>query len=101
MDISPSGGLGVCSSGNGKMWIWDTSNGETRVSVLITWFNVLYICSEHISQGCKFFHCVNFLIVVNGDIYFILKFPSDSLSVYTSTSVNCTVEYAVKTDPKV
>ena len=34
MDISPSGGLGVCSSDNGKMWIWDTSNGETRVSVL-------------------------------------------------------------------
>ena len=35
MDISPSGGLGVCSAGNGKMWIWDTANGETRVSKYI------------------------------------------------------------------
>lgn len=31
MDVSPSGGLGICSAGDGKMWIWDTANGETRV----------------------------------------------------------------------
>ena len=32
MDISPSGGLGVSSSVDGKLWIWDTDTGETRVS---------------------------------------------------------------------
>ncbi|XP_065888941.1 proteasomal ATPase-associated factor 1-like isoform X2 [Dysidea avara] len=30
MDISSSGALGVCSAGDGNMWIWDTSTGETR-----------------------------------------------------------------------
>ena len=32
MDVSPSGGLGVSSSVDGNLWIWDTDTGETRVS---------------------------------------------------------------------
>ena len=31
MDISASGGLGVCASENGKTWVWDPDDGETRV----------------------------------------------------------------------
>jgi proteasomal ATPase-associated factor 1 len=30
MDISGSGGLGICVSENGKAWVWDPDNGETR-----------------------------------------------------------------------
>jgi proteasomal ATPase-associated factor 1 len=30
MDISGSGGLGVCSSEDGKAWVWDPDNGQTR-----------------------------------------------------------------------
>ena len=33
MDISGSGGLGVCASENGKLWVWDSDTGETRVCV--------------------------------------------------------------------
>lgn len=46
MDISPSGGLGICSAGDGKMWIWDTDNGETRVNVLPTYKDMImnYLC---------------------------------------------------------
>lgn len=44
MDVSPSGGLGVCSASDGKMWIWDTANGETRVSRNFVYLNphILY-----------------------------------------------------------
>lgn len=31
-DISPSGGLGVCSSEDGKLWVWEADSGEARVS---------------------------------------------------------------------
>ena len=54
MDISPSGGLGVCSSGNGKMWIWDTSNGETRVSILITWLMFSTFAQNKLAKGVNF-----------------------------------------------
>lgn len=29
-DVSQSGGLGVCSSENGKLWVWETDTGEAR-----------------------------------------------------------------------
>ena len=32
MDLSPSGGLGIVSSVDGKVWVWDTGTGEKRVS---------------------------------------------------------------------
>lgn len=32
-DVSPSGGLGVCSSEDGKLWVWETDTGEARVSI--------------------------------------------------------------------
>ena len=32
MDLSPSGGLGMASSVDGKVWVWDTDTGEKRVS---------------------------------------------------------------------
>ena len=35
MNVSASGGLGVCSSDEGKLWVWDTDNGNTRVCVLL------------------------------------------------------------------
>ena len=35
MNVSPIGGLGVCSSVEGKLWVWDTDNGNTRVCVLL------------------------------------------------------------------
>ena len=31
MDVSSSGGLGVSSSEDGKLWVWDADTGETRV----------------------------------------------------------------------
>ena len=31
MDVSGSGGLGVCASENGKVWVWDPDSGETLV----------------------------------------------------------------------
>ena len=31
MDISGSGALGVCSSDDGRLWVWDADTGETRV----------------------------------------------------------------------
>ncbi len=31
VDVSKSGGLGVCSAEDGKLWVWDTDTGETRV----------------------------------------------------------------------
>ena len=30
-DVSQSGGLGVTSSEDGKLWVWDTDTGEARV----------------------------------------------------------------------
>uniref|UniRef100_A0A1X7TGX2 Uncharacterized protein n=1 Tax=Amphimedon queenslandica TaxID=400682 RepID=A0A1X7TGX2_AMPQE len=30
MDVSPSGELGVCSSVNGEIWIWETDTGTNR-----------------------------------------------------------------------
>ena len=32
MDLSSSGGLGMASSVDGKVWVWDTDTGEKRVS---------------------------------------------------------------------
>ena len=32
-DVSESGGLGVCSSEDGRLWVWDPDDGETRVCV--------------------------------------------------------------------
>lgn len=32
MDLSHSGGLGMVSSVDGKVWVWDTDTGEKRVS---------------------------------------------------------------------
>ena len=32
MDISPSSELGVCSSVNGELWIWETGTGTNRVT---------------------------------------------------------------------
>jgi len=31
MDVSGSGALGVCSSEDGRLWVWDADTGETRV----------------------------------------------------------------------
>ena len=31
-DVSVSGGLGVASSEDGKLWVWDADSGETRVT---------------------------------------------------------------------
>ena len=31
-DVSGSGELGVCSSEDGRLWVWDADDGETRVS---------------------------------------------------------------------
>lgn len=30
-DVLPSGGLGVCCSEEGQLWVWDTDTGKTRV----------------------------------------------------------------------
>ena len=30
-DISESGGLGVCWSEDGSLWVWDPDDGETRI----------------------------------------------------------------------
>ena len=33
-DVSESGGLGVCSAEDGRLWVWDPDDGETRVAVI-------------------------------------------------------------------
>ena len=81
MDISPSGGLGVCSAGDGKMWIWDTANGEIRVSRNFVYLN-LHIVSFPQTCDC---------ILVNNDVLesihctYILhsEFLMDILEIYT------------------
>ena len=35
MDVSASGELGVCSSINGELWIWETDTGANRVTATI------------------------------------------------------------------
>lgn len=35
MDVSPSGELGVSSSINGGLWVWETDTGINRVCVTI------------------------------------------------------------------
>lgn len=36
LDISSGGGLGVSSSADGSMKVWQASNGELRVKALVT-----------------------------------------------------------------
>ena len=47
VDVSGSGGLGVCSAEDGKLWVWDADTGETRVCTLnpISW--VYIVVSGH------------------------------------------------------
>lgn len=47
MDISQSGGLGVCSSEDGELWVWETDTGESRVHE--TWKNNFCIRPEVLS----------------------------------------------------
>ena len=34
MDIAPSGELGVSSSEEGKLWVWEADTGEPRVCAI-------------------------------------------------------------------
>ena len=51
-DVSVSGGLGVASSEDGKLWVWDADSGETRVSCLKRVFSLLSLTSTWQSIVC-------------------------------------------------
>ena len=64
MDLSPSGGLGMASSVDGKVWVWDTDTGEKRVSegrkdvrmlpsLHLTWYGRVLFFSPSSTLSCS------------------------------------------------
>ena len=72
MDVSSSGGLGVCSSEDGRLWVWDADTGETRVR----------ICTRYI-------YAIIFVRLIEHDFERIFNFCPNSIAFFRGTCRRC------------